>query len=414
MLLTPLMPTFVASVAAAIAVATSPAPTLPSPAAPPMPERIAAAAAECRAALLGMQEPFAEDTAKAEWPYEGVYRVGGKIPFGYRVGGTSIVAQSLLETAGFADDQERRDAVARACTFVCAAIKEPLMSADPTVYQGGYDVRGWGHCYGLRFLLALERHKAIPAGQETAVAEAIAFYLAALQSTEIPQAGGWNYARSPGLETPCRSSPFMTAPCVMALFEAKAGGHAVDAGVLERALKALERCRTESGYVDYGTQGPAKDRPDQIPGAIGRMVATESVLYLAGRGSQDRIRFAVNAFLAHWPELEKRRRKNGTHEPPYMVAPYYFFYGFHHAAMAIELLKESERPLYRAKLADLLFSVREQDGTWNDRVFPRSANYGTAMTMTALLMPWGPTAIGATAPAPADAPASAPAARPAS
>lgn len=361
---------------------------------PRMPRSIAAATVDARLMLLGMQEAFASNPSRAEWPYEGVYRVGGKIPFGYRVGGTAIVARSLLEAPGYARDEERQDAVARACDFVCAAIREPLMSADPAVYKGGYDVRGWGHCYGLRFLLALERAKAIPDGRESAVAEAIAWYLNALQTTEIPRAGGWNYARSPGLETPCKSSPFMTAPCVMALYEAKASGRAIDMGVLDRALTALEQCRTESGYVEYASDGPARDRPDQIPGAIGRMVATESALYLAGRGSEDRLRFAVNAFLAHWPELEKRRRKNGTHEPPYQVAPYYFYYGFHHAAMAIEFLNERERPLYRARLAEILFSVRERDGSWNDRVFPRSANFGTAMTMSALLMPWGPKPIG--------------------
>jgi len=31
--------------------------------------------------------------------------------------------------------------------------------------------------------------------------------------------------------------------------------------------------------------------------------------------------------------------------------------------------------------------VREEDGGWNDRVFARSANFGTAMSMLALLSP---------------------------
>jgi hypothetical protein len=33
----------------------------------------------------------------------------------------------------------------------------------------------------------------------------------------------------------------------------------------------------------------------------------------------------------------------------------------------------------------LLFSVRGEDGGWNDRVFERSKAYGTAMAMLALL-----------------------------
>jgi hypothetical protein len=70
-----------------------------------------------------------------------------------------------------------------------------------------------------------------------------------------------------------------------------------------------------------------------------------------------------------------------------MIAPYYFFYAHRHAAQAIEFLPEAERAGYRAKLHALLWQVREQDGGWNDRVFPRSIAYGTAMTLLALREP---------------------------
>jgi hypothetical protein len=33
--------------------------------------------------------------------------------------------------------------------------------------------------------------------------------------------------------------------------------------------------------------------------------------------------------------------------------------------------------------------VREEQGEWNDRVFERSANYGTALALEALLAPLG-------------------------
>jgi hypothetical protein len=35
---------------------------------------------------------------------------------------------------------------------------------------------------------------------------------------------------------------------------------------------------------------------------------------------------------------------------------------------------------------ELLFRTRSAEGTWNDRVFPRSANFGTAMSMMALVL----------------------------
>jgi hypothetical protein len=96
---------------------------------------------------------------------------------------------------------------------------------------------------------------------------------------------------------------------------------------------------------------------------------------------------AVDAFFTDWRWLEQRRRQNGTHIPPYYIAPYYFFYAHRFVAQAIELLPEDKRPEYRKKLYELLWHVREEDGGWNDRVFPRSENFGTAMTMFALLEP---------------------------
>ena len=115
------------------------------------------------------------------------------------------------------------------------------------------------------------------------------------------------------------------------------------------------------------------------------MCALEVALARAGKADEKRLRFAVERFFEFWPELEKRRKKQGTHVAPYGVAPYYFFYAFTHAAAAIELLPEAERPAHRTRFRELLFSVRDADGTWNDRVFPRSASFGTAMSVLALV-----------------------------
>ena len=294
------------------------------------------------AKIVAMQEKGPGAEVAAEWPYEGVYRVGGKIPYGYRVGGTSIACMALLAAPGFADDTARRDAVSRAIDSVGDA-------------------------------------------QKPAVDAAIAFYLDALKKTEIPQVGGWQYARGPGIDKPCPTSPFMTAPCLMALIEAKESGLEVGDDLIARTVKALELTRGESGYVAYNAQRAIRDDEKQIPGAIGRMCALEVALARAGKADEKRLRFAVEKFFEFWPELEKRRKKTGTHVAPYGVAPYYFFYAFTHAAAAIELLPEAERTAHRARFRELLFQVRDQDGTWNDRVFPRSASFGTAMSVLALM-----------------------------
>lgn len=366
---------------------------------PQLPEQVASAL-ESGATLLLLTQ---EGTDEAEWPYEGVYRVraiesdpealvNGRsaIPIGYRVGGTGICAQAVFEAPGYADDEARRGAVRRAVAFVCGAVNDPRM--DPEAYTGNYDVRGWGYIYGLRMLLSLRALELVPEGLEATVDETIAWYVEGLRVIAIPRLGGWNYAGRNG------TSPFMTAPALMALFEAAHQGFEVDDRVLERGLDALARCVAPDGYVAYAAARPTADDPGQIPGATGRMVASEAALFLAGRSDVDRLRGAVDAFFEHWDALEVRRRKTGTHVPPYGVAPYYFFFAHTYAADAIELLPEADRPERRERLRDIFWRIREPDGSWNDRVFERSRSYGTAMTMHALQRPWLPAPNGWTPP----------------
>lgn len=343
---------------------------------------VSAAIARGLERLLEMQQ----GTGGREWPYEGVYKVeeDGQpvIPIGYRVGGTSIAAAALMQTSGYAEDAARQAAVARAVDFVLESTKHALMDPD---YQGGYDVRGWGHCYALWFLCRMERLELTPSERRKEVQAAIRWYLAALEQIEIPKNGGWSYSRANGKDEPSPPSAFMTAPCCQALFEAAALGFKVDPRVVERGLAALERGLVESGAVTYMI-GSASGT-DLVPGAVGRMLATETTLSLAGRSSPARVRAALDAFLVHWHWLDARRAKDRTHEPPYSVAPYYFYYAHYHAAVAIELLPEAERAEYRERLRELLYRNRRADGTWNDRVFERTANYGTSMSVMALAMP---------------------------
>ncbi|MCH2136600.1 MAG: hypothetical protein MK101_08460 [Phycisphaerales bacterium] len=352
---------------------------------PAMPEAIRSAVARGVELLLQMQEGTELRGGPSEWPYQGVYRVGGKIPIGYRVGGTGICGEALLRAPGLKEDEARQAAIARAIDFVCAQRSHRLMTPD---YDGGYDVRGWGYCYALRFLLAARECGAILESQQEDVEAAIDFYLAALQQIEIPKVGGWTYSRR-GIDEPCGVSPFMTAPCVQTLLEADAQGEPVDDQVLQRGLSALDLTRSAtSGNVAYSARSQSTADGASIPGAMGRMTAVEAVFARCGRGNTKGLAQAVDAFIEHWGELEKRRRKSGTHKPPYGVAPYYFFYAHYHAADAAELLPEDQRASKRDRINELLFSVREVDGSWNDRVFERSANYGTAMAILAMLKPW--------------------------
>lgn len=322
--------------------------------------------------------------APREWPYEGVHRVGGEIPIGYRIGGTSITAMALIELA---DGQPKKDALAAiegALDFVLEGLADAGMTPD---FVKGYDTRGWGHAYALEFLLRLRSADLVPKARKEEVETAIDTLVDILVKTEIAGRGGWNYSRPAGDKSD--ASTFMTAPTLLFLFEARRQGETVDATVVERALKTLEDARLETGAFQYGSDKAEQTGKDgeEIPGSIGRMAVCEVTLFLAERGSVDHIRGAVAAFFEHWQWLEQRRKQNGTHIPPYMIAPYYFFFAHRYVAQAIEFLPEPERAPWREKLNVLLWQVREDSGGWNDRVFPRSESFGTAMTVLALREP---------------------------
>jgi hypothetical protein len=343
-----------------------------------MKQRIDASVARGVEIILSLQE----GETNAEWPYEGVYRVAGQIPIGYRVGGTSICAMALLAAPGYPDDVKRQEAIARALRFVLDSRQHELMNPD---YEGGYDVRGWGYTYALLLLLDMEARSLVPSELVEEVHGAIQWLVDAIEQTEIAQVGGWNYARARGKGAVSPPSPFMTAPTLQALFHAGARGYEVDGDVVQRGLESLERGRTTAGSIAYS--GDGSRARDGTPGAVGRMLCAETTLLLAGRSSVANVRAALDAFIAHWDWLEKRRAKQGTHAPPYGVAPYYFYFAHYQAALAVEMLPEPERSEYRRRVRELIFQTQAEDGSWNDRVFDRSRNYGTAMSIMGLMMP---------------------------
>ncbi len=333
--------------------------------------------------LVSVEEGDGKDGLGGQWPYEGVYRVRGQIPMGYRVGGTGIACLAMAMSPEYVESKPQQEAVARGVAFIIESVKHPLMNPD---YNGGYDVRGWGYTYGSLLLLQLESRELLPENQAEAARDAAAFYVEAIQQTTIPKVGGWNYARSRGKDAVSPPSPFMTSSTLQTLFLAQSLGYEVDPEVIERALGTLEAARAPSGEFIYAGDA-SKRRPGGVPGAVGRMMMAETTLYLAGRSTPAQVRGALDAFIVHWDWLEKRRQQTGTHIPPYGVAPYYFYYAHLAAAQAIQCLPKNERPEYRKRLIELLKRTREEDGTWNDRVFERTANFGTAMAILALRTP---------------------------
>lgn len=342
------------------------------------------------AAVLALED----GAAPGEWPYEGAIRLEGAIPVGFRVGGTGFVVAALAALPGLAQDAPRRAALGRGVTFLAHALAEEGMSSNA---MAGVDLRLWGMITGARGLLAARAAGERGGLTEEELDRAVRDYLTRLAQLEIPRNGGWSYNRPSGRLLPSPPNSYVTADVLQVFFEARAQGFEVDPAAVERALALLESQRQPTGAFLYSGTAPV-DRPPTIPGSVGRMLVCEVTLLLAGRSDVLHVRGALDAFLAHWDALEERRGRTGLHKPPHDIAPYYFLYAHVQASRAIELLPAADRPEYRARLAEKLERVRDEEtGTWNDRVFKRSAAYGTAAAALALSAPLLPPLAGWTA-----------------
>jgi len=311
--------------------------------------------------------------ADGAWPYEGVYRVARQIPVGYRIGGTAIVCQALMESP--LDDRSAADeAIQRGLELILRELDLPLMVSS---HEDRYDVRVWGHIYALDLFCRLQGSKLV--GEHAAAIDGWIGKLITILEEEELEGGGWNYA-SRG-----RHASFVTAPALQALLLAKSIGKTVPDQLLERGAKVLLASRSENGAYHYSGTNESNRREAQVPGAIARNAIGETTLWQLGHGDPKRLQAAIDDFHSWWDELEKRRKKTGTHEPPYNVAPYYFYYGHRYLAQSIALLPAEKQANEYKKFEQVLLKTMDPDHTWNDRVFDRSRAFGTAMSLLALI-----------------------------
>ena len=325
---------------------------------------------ECVQKLIELQEE------SGCWPYEGRYRIEGEIPVAHEVGGTALACLALLYAADPQNGQAQA-AFQSGLKFVLSRLDHPQLKQAQV---SEYDLRAVGQAYALLFLSHVKRQQA-EGPDERSIGRWIQKLSNALVHEQMND-GGWNYQGRPV------HASFVTASVVQALLWARSAGAEIPREAFRSAARVLEASRMENGaFFYFGTLKSTKvgQAQDRLPGSVARAPISETMLQLLGRGSAEEIQTSIDNFHEHWGELEQRRQQTGTHAGPYLIAPYYFYYGHRYVAQAIELLPQADREQERERLLGLLLRTRDADGTWNDREFPRSKNYGTAMAVLSLL-----------------------------
>ncbi len=171
------------------------------------------------------------------WPYEGVYRVRGKIPVGYRIGGTAICCEALLYATDN-DNAKATAAIESGIKLILRELENPLMEASTA---NRYDVRVWGHVYALDLFCRLKtsgRFENLEGEFDPWIPK-----LTKMLLSEELDSGGWNYASRNS------HAGFVTASALQALLWARQLGQDVPTEVLQRTSDALVSQSQFSGGV---------------------------------------------------------------------------------------------------------------------------------------------------------------------
>lgn len=185
--------------------------------------------------------------------------------------------------------------------------------------------------------------------------------------------GGWAYYDNPPYpKHPMWATSFSTACVLPALCEARDElDWGIDAAVVERAVRYVERCALPNGAYAYsGDSIPrfAGESINNVKGSLGRIQVCNWALARAGveRITEDRVREGLAAFFQHHMFLDVARMKPIPHEAYYANAGYFYYFGHYYAAQAIELLPAAEREGWHAKLRWHLIKTQQADGSTTD------------------------------------------------
>jgi hypothetical protein len=338
----------------------------------PLPVGEAAAARDGALAWL-----LAQQRADGSWPGAVAAREsrdGRPSPFVDAV--TALATRALLAHRG----SERVDAaLARAYAFLLTSVAARERTSERASYM---DYTPWSDA---ALLDACASALDARVGDADALRAAASALVADLARRRQPH-GGWGYYVTgdlAGSAAPPTSMSFTTAAVVLALAGARAQGCAVEESALADAATALESMRSAEGHFVYlqGPGGEPRVSARELPGAAGRAPACELALARAGRSTSERLRRALEVFLADAPSLAAERGKALMHCGAQGQGSHYILFDYAWAAAtAAELPPDGET---RVRLTQLVLDCRRDDGSFLDTPVNGPA-YGTAQALLAL------------------------------
>ena len=250
----------------------------------------------------------------------------------------------------------------------------------------------WGHAYGLRALTRLHEWEA------DAAAKSRLKELAQLQVDMVSRYtdvnGGWGYLdlfdnittqKPSGITT-----AFSSATVLLAMQEGREKlGLTLDEKVVTAALDSIKRQQTPDKAYAYSHSHIMRPRADinRPAGSLARSQACNAVLRVLGRDgiTDEVITEWADRFLAREGFLSIARKRPRPHDIHFRISGYFYYYGVYYFTESVRLLPPEKQKPYAERLAALIISRQEKDGSWWDYpLYDYHQPYGTGYCLMAL------------------------------
>lgn len=258
-------------------------------------------------------------------------------------------------------------------------------------FNRGATYNVWAHAYGLRALASLYRRFEEPAKRAEYKRQAKLQIGMLVSQEDISR--GWGYYDMDDLKTAKPSGlimSFTTATCMLAMHDvAVTMDIKLPEKIMRRGVKALQTMRNPDFTYGYslGHRWWPRAPINRPAGSLGRSQVCNAALRKFGDKAvtDEVIRTWLQRLFDRQGWLDMGRKRPIPHEAPAAVAGYFYYYGHYYASECIQLLPKKEQGPWKQKLATLIISKQEKNGSWWDfPLYNYHYAYGTGYTLTIL------------------------------
>ena len=302
----------------------------------------------------------------------------------YRAVASGLALSGLLDAA---DKRPEATATIEKATAWAVENLPKLRRADQTTT---YNI--WGHAYGLRALTRLHQRETDP--EKKALYKNLTQGQINLVGRYEDINGGWGYLdvfddftsqKPTGITT-----SFSSATVLLSMHEAREIlGVTLNEKIVSSSLNSIKRQQFPDKSYAYSHLHIKRPRAsiNRPAGSLARSQACNAALRALGReGITDEVIIEwADRFLAREGWLSIARKRPKPHDIHFKISGYFYYYGIYYFTESVRLLPPEKQKIYAERLAALILSKQEKDGSWWDYpLYDYHQPYGTGYCLMAL------------------------------